>query len=84
MQVWGYLITHIFHAFIPSISNEEGIGVEHKEHTTDLQMHNLAESTLENLLTVLPLHCNTLVSHLFQFRFPFQLIGPQSNPSWWE
>ncbi|KAM1986987.1 hypothetical protein ACFX15_034309 [Malus domestica] len=26
-------------------TNEEGIGVEHKEHTTDLQMHNLAEST---------------------------------------
>ncbi|TQD81555.1 hypothetical protein C1H46_032887 [Malus baccata] len=27
------------------ITNEEEIGVEHKEHTTNLQMHNLAEST---------------------------------------
>ncbi|KAM1787822.1 hypothetical protein ACFX11_038185 [Malus domestica] len=26
-------------------TNEEEIGVEHKEHTTNLQMHNLAEST---------------------------------------
>ncbi|CAN6712690.1 unnamed protein product [Malus baccata var. baccata] len=26
-------------------TNEEKIGVEHKEHTTNLQMHNLAEST---------------------------------------
>ncbi|RXI03356.1 hypothetical protein DVH24_004008 [Malus domestica] len=26
-------------------TNKEGIGVEHKEHTTDLQMHNLAEGT---------------------------------------
>ncbi|KAM2622754.1 hypothetical protein TB2_027345 [Malus domestica] len=30
---------------------------------------------LVHLLIVLPLHRNTLVSHLFQFPFPFQIIG---------
>ncbi|KAM2824781.1 hypothetical protein COP1_034651 [Malus domestica] len=27
-------------------TKEEGIGVEHKEHATNLQMHNLAENTI--------------------------------------
>ena len=56
-------------------TNEEGIGVDHKDCTaTTLYPPNMAEGVYA-FVHKAALHRNAWVSHLFQFRFPFQLIG---------
>ncbi|KAM1365516.1 hypothetical protein ACFX2F_043928 [Malus domestica] len=50
-------------------TNEEGIGVEHKEHDPILKMHNLAESTIEESVDI----AATLLQHIGEPSSPISI-----------